>query len=187
MSFDLNVFVSFLSLVLDMYPLEDEPSNLNHVQGQSFKTVIDYLKAISIAPHSSNELRSLDYNKIKVEYVFFRPIIFNDDIIFELSSIHLLIGHFGQMQGMDYKYDGHAWCKVKTSNIKNNSSLRFKNTKCLGHLHCDNDSCKHFLHFAVRNEVCWTDDSAQIPLASQFAPGPHVCTIVCRFCVVISV
>jgi hypothetical protein len=24
----------------------------------------------------------------------------------------------------------------------------------LGHLHCDNDSCKHFLHFDVQNEVC---------------------------------
>jgi hypothetical protein len=33
MSFDLNVSGSFLALVLDMYLVEDLPSNLNQVQG----------------------------------------------------------------------------------------------------------------------------------------------------------
>jgi hypothetical protein len=54
------------------------------------------------------------------------PIAFNDDIIFELPPIHLPIGHSGQMQGMDRNYDGHVWCKVKTSNIKNNFCLGLK-------------------------------------------------------------
>jgi hypothetical protein len=78
-----------------------------------------------VAPHSSNELRSLDYNKIKVQYVSSLPITFNDDITFELPPIHFPIGNFGQIQGMDYKYYGHAWCKVKTSNINNNFGFRF--------------------------------------------------------------
>jgi hypothetical protein len=59
--------------------------------------------------------------------------------------------------------------------------LGFGSTRCLGHLCYDNDSCKHFFHFAIRNKVSWTGDSAQIPLAGQFAQGPPVCTIVCRF------
>jgi hypothetical protein len=56
-------------MVSNVYLVEDEISNLNQVQGWSFETIIDYLKPMSIAPHSSNELRSFDYNKIKVQYV----------------------------------------------------------------------------------------------------------------------
>lgn len=107
---------------------------------------------------------------------FHFAITFNNDIIFELPPIRFPISHSKQMQGMDCKYDGHVWCKVKTSNIKNNFGLGFKNTRCLGDLHCDNDSYGHFLHFNVWNEVCWTGDFAQIPLTSQFAPGPPICT-----------
>jgi hypothetical protein len=139
-------------------------SNLNQVLGWNFKTIIDCLKAMFVAPHSSNELRSVDYNKIKVQYVSSLPITFDNDIIFELSPHRLLTGHSGQMQGMDQKYDDHVWCKVKTSNIKNNLGLGFRNTKCLGHLHCDNDSYEHFLPSIIRNKVSWIDDSTQIPL-----------------------
>jgi hypothetical protein len=73
---------------------------------------------MSVTPHSLNELRFLDYNKIKSQKVSFLPITFNDELIFEFMPICFLIGHFKQMQGMDRKYDGHAWCKMKTSNIK---------------------------------------------------------------------
>jgi hypothetical protein len=104
----MNTFGSFLALVLDVYPMEDVPSNLNQVQGWNFKTVTNYLKAMFVAPHSSNKLRSLDYNKIKVQYVSSLPITFNDDIIFELSPIRLPTSHSRQMQGMDHKYNGHA-------------------------------------------------------------------------------
>jgi hypothetical protein len=75
---------------------------------------------MSIAPHLLNKLKSLDYNKIKIQYVSPLPITFNNKIIFEMPPICLPTGHYGQMQSMDHKYDGHAWCKVKTSNIKNN-------------------------------------------------------------------
>jgi len=144
MNSDMNVYGSFPTSVLDVY-LVDVLSNLNQVQGRSFEIVINCLTTMSVAPHSSNELRSLDYNKIKIQYVFSLSITFNDDIIFELPPIRLPTDHFGQMQGMDCKYNGYAWCKVKTSNINNNFDLGFRSTKCLGHLHCDNDSCEHFL------------------------------------------
>ncbi len=103
-----------------------------------------------VTPHSSNELRSLDYNKIKVQNDSSIPITFNGNIIFELLPIRRPIGHFGQMQGMDHKYNGHVWCKMKTSNIKNNFGLGCKNTWCLRHLCCLNDFCEHFLHFALK-------------------------------------
>ncbi len=120
---DINVSSSFLAPTSDVYPTEDVPSNLNYIQDQSFKTVIDCLKAMSIAPHLLNKLKSLDYNKIKIQFVSPLPITFNDKIIFEMPPICLPTGHYGQMQSMDHKYDGHAWCKVKTSNIKNNFSF----------------------------------------------------------------
>jgi hypothetical protein len=132
MSSNVDVCNSFSTSISDMYHVQDMPSNLNHVQGQSFETIIDYLKAMFVAPHLSNELRSLDYNKIKIEYVSSLPITFNDNIIFEMSPICLPIGHFGQMQGMDRKYNGHAWCKVKTSNIKNDFGLGFRNIGAWG-------------------------------------------------------
>jgi hypothetical protein len=66
---------------------------------------------MSITPHLSNEVMSLDYNKIKVQNVSSFPITFNTNIIFELSPMHLPIGHYGQMQGMDRKYDGHLGAK----------------------------------------------------------------------------
>jgi hypothetical protein len=71
-----------------------------------------------VTPHSSNELRSLDYNKIKIQNVSFFPITFNDDVIFKLLPIHVPIHHSKQMQGMNHEYDGHAWCKVKISKSK---------------------------------------------------------------------
>jgi hypothetical protein len=123
MSFDVNVFGSFLPLVLGMSSLEGMPLNLNLVQGWNFDTIMGYLKTMSIAPHSLNKLRFLNYNKIKVQYVSSLPITFNDDVVFEFLPIHLPIGRYEQMQSMDRKYNGHVWCKVKTSNIKNNFGL----------------------------------------------------------------
>jgi hypothetical protein len=163
--------------------MEDMLSNLNMVHGWSFENVIVYLKTMYVVPHSLIKLRSLDYNKIKVQYVSFMSITFNDNIIFEPPPICLPTSHSGQMQGMDCKYDGHVWHKVKTSKIKNNFGLGFRSSKCLGHLHCDNDSCEHFLCSTVQNEISWIGDFAQIPLVGQFASGPLVCIIVCKFCV----
>jgi hypothetical protein len=33
------------------------------------------------------------------------------------------------------------------------------------------------------NEINWTDVFAQIPLVGQFALGPFICIVVCKFCV----
>jgi hypothetical protein len=81
------------------------------------------LKAKFVQAHLSNEFRSLDYNKIKSQKIIFFPITFNGDIILELMPICFPTSHSRQMQGMDHKYDGHAWCKMKTSNIKNSFGL----------------------------------------------------------------
>ncbi len=58
---------------------------------------------------------------------------------------------FSQMQGMDRKYHGHAWCKAITTTIKNN--FGFRKACCLGHLHCVQDDCENFVHPSFCNEI----------------------------------
>jgi hypothetical protein len=70
------------------------------------------------------------------------PIVFDGDVLFELSPLLLNAHGSSKMQGMDRKNDGHAWCKVITTNIENNFGLSFKKIRCLGHLHCVQDDLK---------------------------------------------
>jgi hypothetical protein len=71
---------------------------------------------------------------MRIEPMDFLSIKFDGDILFELPPIHKPMRLSKQMQGMGRKYDGHTWCKVKTTNTKNSFGLGFRNTKCLGHL-----------------------------------------------------
>jgi hypothetical protein len=81
-------------------------------------------------------------------------ITFNGDVFFELPP-HVLstMNKPLQMQGMDKKYDGHPWCKVITTNIKNSFELNFKKTHCLGHLWCLHYDCENFVSIGSCNEI----------------------------------
>jgi hypothetical protein len=83
-----------------------------------------------------NELRTLDYDKILLQKVQFLLITFDGDVLFELPPIYLNVHNPSQMQGMDKKYNGHAWNKLVTTNIKNLFGLSFRVAHCLGHLWC---------------------------------------------------
>ncbi len=86
--------------------------------------------------HTSNELQNLDYNKIPLQKVQLLLIAFDGDFLFKLPPV-LSIAHKPlQMQGMDRKYDGHVWCKVITTNIKNSFGFSFRKARCFGHLCC---------------------------------------------------
>jgi hypothetical protein len=88
--------------------------------------------------HTSNKLQNLDYDKIPFQKVQFLSITFNGDVLFKLPLFFPTLHMPLQMQGMDRKYNGHTWCKVKTTNIiilkKLNFFLGFINIKCLRHL-----------------------------------------------------
>jgi hypothetical protein len=103
-----------------------------------FTSVVESLKAMSLTSHISSELKSLDYDVITIEFVNCFPTKFNGDL-FELPPLHHSLGHSDQLQGMDKKYNGHTWCKLWTSKIKNVFGLGFRTKKCLGHLCCQND------------------------------------------------
>ncbi len=85
---------------------------------------------------TSNELWNLDYDKIHVQKVQFLPTIFDGDALFKFPLVLPNAHGFLKMHGMDKKYDGHAWCKVIMTNIKNNFGLKFRKIYWLGHLHC---------------------------------------------------
>ncbi len=57
------------------------------------------------------------------------------------------------MQGMDIKYNGHVWCKLVTTNIKNSFGFNFKKAHRLGQLRCVQDDCENFVCFAFHNET----------------------------------
>jgi hypothetical protein len=91
-----------------------------------FPNVVDCFKLMSFAPHATFELREVNYNRFCIKNVPCIPTTFDGDVLFELPLINNPDCHFGQMQGMDKKYDGHFLCKVKTTNIKNYFDLTFR-------------------------------------------------------------
>ncbi len=78
----------------------------------TFSNVVDSLKVTPLTPHACSELKSFDYGAITIEFVNCLPTKFNGDILFERLHIHYPLGQFEQLQGMDRKFDGHAWCKL---------------------------------------------------------------------------
>jgi hypothetical protein len=54
---------------------------------------------------------------------------------------------------MNKKYNGHAWCEVITTNIKNSLGLNLRKAHCLSHLHYVHDDCETLciLAFAMKN------------------------------------
>ncbi len=80
---------------------------------------------MSFAAHASFKLRDLNYDNFHIENVRWIPTTFNGDVLFEFPHIVSPNGHSRQMQKMDKKHDGHVWCKVKTTNIKNDFKFTF--------------------------------------------------------------
>jgi hypothetical protein len=103
---------------------------------QNVQFVIECLHSMLLVRRKSNKFWNLDYDKIPIHYVLFTPTLFNGNVTFELPPLLANIHNSSQMQGMDRKYDGHVWCKVVTTNIKNSFGLNFKKVCCLGHLLC---------------------------------------------------
>jgi hypothetical protein len=77
----------YAHLEVVFYQLTSEPSTLI----LSIQSIIDYLCAMSITIHASNELRNLDHDKIIIIVVSFLPTTFNNDILFESPRLFLVI------------------------------------------------------------------------------------------------
>jgi len=82
---------------------------------------------------------------------------------------------------MDTKYDGHTWCKVIITNIKNNFGLSFRKARHLGHLWCLHDDCENFVHIGSCNEIFWCNECTHIPIVGQMALSPFASSFACKF------
>jgi hypothetical protein len=115
------------------------------------RSVVDLLNEMSQIQHISNKLRSLDYATMRIETINFLPMNLTMTCLrspcLQANGSFQIDARYGQ------KNDDHAWCKVKTANIKNSFGLGFQSAKCFGHLQCQNDSCSMFFRFGVCNEV----------------------------------
>jgi hypothetical protein len=84
-----------------------------------------------------------------------------------------------QMQGMDEKYDGHAWCKLITTNTKNSFGLSFWKARRLGHLCYVQNDCENFSRSNSCNEVFWCGECTHI--VGQMALTSSTSSLGCKF------
>ena len=108
-------------------------------------SVVHHLKLFATRPGSKNILKNIDYEAIKHEKVEFLPSVFDGNVIFEFPPLGADASHFHArlMFGMDKRFDGHALCRTKTSNITTDLGLTFQFSCCVAHLRCDNEGCDY--------------------------------------------
>lgn len=131
------------------------------------------------------ELKKQNYNTLWINNVPSFIFAFNVDILFEFPFIDNPHSHFGYIQGMDRKYNGHSWWKVKMKNIKNDFNLVFHRIRCLGHLQCRNKLCNYFILNGIPNEIAWIGNNVQGLNQDHFTPSLSYYKIynVVSFCV----
>jgi len=171
---DVNDVLQLTSMFIDLFDSSNEdetlPSSLKNVSMPSalplvyhvsilvidfiiFKTshlsiIVDCVNVISLALNVSNKLKTLNYDTMIIQKVLCFLTRFNSGIPFEFpplgqpKTFQTNVGHVR-------KRDNHAWCKVKTTNIKYDFSLGFHSSRCLGHLQCQNDCSVEFVFFSI--------------------------------------
>lgn len=107
--------------------------------------ILDALKITKCRRRSKSDLTNIDFDNIVIEDVKYLPSAFDGDVLFILPPVNTGIPDaYGKaMDGMDKIYDGHAWCRTKTTNIQNEFGLTFRRSSCVGHLQCPNQSCEY--------------------------------------------
>ena len=120
--------------------------------------ILNCLKNLASIRGSKNKIATLDYDLLVHKKVHYLPPDFDGDIVFKFPSVcnPSLPYISGNLQGMDKRYNGHAWCRTMTSNIHNQDDLKFRKAFCARHLICNNDECEFLKQFAKCNEKEWS-------------------------------
>jgi hypothetical protein len=128
-----------------------------HPNTREYPNVMQCLRCLVSFPGSTNELASIDYDKIAYHKVQFLPPSYNGNVIFELLPSCVSISTSkNTMDSMDKWFDGHTWCCTITSNIHNNEGLTFRKSLYVGQLVCNNKNCDFFTRSSKRNETEWS-------------------------------
>ncbi len=80
------------------------------------------------------------------------------------------------------KYNGHAWCKLVTTNMNNLFRFSFRKVHCLGHLWSLQDDCENFVRSNIHNETFWCSECIHIPVLGQTTMIPSSSSLGCKFC-----
>ncbi len=112
--------------------------------------------------------------------MFFLLLEFDGNILFKLPPTNVATTIVKQMQGMDRKLNGHPWCVVKTTHIKNNYGLNFRQVVWVGHLCYVVEDCPSLLWDGKTNEVHWKGAIDDAFLPKHVLPLDSI--IVCKFC-----
>jgi hypothetical protein len=109
-------------------------------------SVNDYFKWIDFHPKYFKWIKDIELWRFNIQNFPYLPLNFDSDIMFKLLLLHQPRGHSHQMHKMDRKYDGHMLgANWKWPIFLNDSRLGFQSNRCLGHLHCQNNSCNEFV------------------------------------------
>ena len=145
---------------------------------------MELLLAVCGRPLARSHLRNADLSSFKQEVVPHLPIKFNDNVVFELLPLSIVKERgMARLDGMDRKFDGHAWTKTATKNIVDPSRLlSFKYVKCMGHLHCYNPKCRHISEVGEYNDLYWAGSSPEVLTHGQSTKPSRRCKLVCKLC-----
>jgi hypothetical protein len=135
----------------------------------------DTLVSIGNQPNARCLLKTIDlasFPHIKVKYL---PRQYHGDSIYKLPPIIApKDGTASRLDGMDRRYDGHAWTETMTTNLSlAKPDISFKYVKCLGHLCCLNKE---------HNDLYWDGNTPELIVPRPDPPALSKCTLVCRYC-----
>jgi hypothetical protein len=153
------------------------------VNPTSSSRIYESLVAIGNQPIARCMLKIVDLASYPHHMVKYLPRQYNGDAIFELPAIVApKDGAASRLDGMDRKFDGHAWTEMQTTNLSGSKSdLSFKYVKCMGHLRCMNEECAHFLRSGKYNDLYWDGSSSEVLVPGPDPSVPSKCTLVCRY------
>ena len=146
---------------------------------------VDSLKRLLASKGARKAFKRLDYNSLDMQRVQFLPPTFNADFLFELPPVDIfdLQTHAKLMHGIDKHHDGHAWTKTIKSHMKNDMSLMFCTSTCIGHLRCENQDCKYTSHIhltSLVHELEW--DGFTVTTIPIRQPIPARLSLICEIC-----
>ena len=148
---------------------------------ESFR-VLECLRQLQNRPRGKSDLKMLNLDTLRCERVQYLPAEFNGDVLFEFPPVSnsTLPSSSRHMEGMDKRYDRHAWTKTYTTNIVNEFGLIFRSSNCVGHIQCTNEACARLHRKGSQNETDW-EGSSQYPFAIG-DKAPQNSSIVRRIC-----
>ena len=135
-------------------PLHPSPSSIG-------LTIIDALKFTKYRKMLKSYFTAIDFENTVVCQCQLLPYFFDGDILFVYVLVPLGVpsAYDRSMGGKDKMCDGHPWCTTKTTNIKIDFGLSFRQSIRGNHLQCQNDHCAM--------EVCTITPSGQVQLISH--------------------